>query len=158
MTAPSVGEPAPDFTLRDQHGQDVTLSELQGTPVVLLFYPFAFSRVCSGELRAIRDDHPALARDHDVRLLAISCDPMFSLRAFADTERLSVPLLSDFWPHGAVAREYGVLDEERGCARRSTFVVDPVGRVAWSGHNAMPDARDLDELEAVLQSLTGPAG
>ena len=157
MTPPSVGQPAPDFTLRDQHGQDVTLSELRGMPVVLLFYPFAFSRVCSGELRAIRDDHPALARD-DVRLLAISCDPMFSLRAFADAERLSVPLLSDFWPHGAVAREYGVLDEGRGCARRSTFVVDQAGEVAWSGHNAMPDARDLDELEAVLQRLTGPAG
>ena len=157
MTPPSVGQPAPDFTLRDQHGQDVTLSELRGTPVVLLFYPFAFSRVCSGELRAIRDDHPALARD-DVRLLAISCDPMFALRAFADAERLSVPLLSDFWPHGAVAREYGVLDEDRGCARRSTFVVDVAGNVAWSGHNAMPDARDLDELEAVLQGLTGPAG
>lgn len=157
MTPPSVGEPAPDFTLRDQHGQDVTLSELRGTSVVLLFYPFAFSRVCSGELRSVRDDHPALTRD-GVRLLAISCDPMFALRAFAEAERLAVPLLSDFWPHGAVARRYGVLDEERGCSRRSTFVVDPAGAVRWSVHNAMPDARDLDELERVLGKLTGPAG
>jgi len=157
VTSPSVGDSAPDFTLRDQHGQDVTLSELRGTPVVLLFYPFAFSRVCSGELRSIRDDHPALARE-GVRLLGLSCDPMFALRAFAESERLSVPLLSDFWPHGAVARQYGVLDEERGCARRSTFVVDAAGTVRWSVHNPMPDARDLDELERVLGDLTGPAG
>lgn len=157
MTPPSVGEPAPGFTLRDQHGQEVTLSELRGTPVVLLFYPFAFSRVCSGELRSIRDDHPALGRE-DVRLLGLSCDPMFALRAFAEAERLTVPLLSDFWPHGAVAKQYGVLDEERGCARRSTFVVDAAGMVRWSVHNPMPDARDLDELERVLARLTGPAG
>ena len=157
MSAPSVGDVAPDFTLRDQHGQDVSLAQLRGEPVVLLFYPFAFSRVCSGELRAIRDDHPALGRD-GVSLLAISCDPMFALRAFSDAERLTVPLLSDFWPHGAVAQRYGVLDEERGCARRSTFVVDAAGKVRWSLHNPMPDARDLDELEGVLAGLTGPAG
>ncbi len=157
MTPPSVGDPAPDFTLRDQNGQDVTLAEQRGTPVVLLFYPFAFSRVCSGELRSIRDDHPALARE-GVRLLGISCDPMFALRAFAESERLTMPLLSDFWPHGAVARQYGVLDEERGCARRSTFAVDASGTVRWSVHNPMPDARDLDELERVLADLTGPAG
>jgi peroxiredoxin len=156
VTPPSVGESAPDFTLRDQHGQDVTLAELRGAPVVLLFYPFAFSRVCSGELRSIRDDHPALVRE-GVRLLGISCDPMFALRAFAEAERLSVPLLSDFWPHGEVARRYGVLDEDRGCARRSTFVVDADGVVRWTVHNAMPDARDLDELEGVLERLTGPA-
>jgi mycoredoxin-dependent peroxiredoxin len=157
VTSPSVGDPAPDFTLRDQHGADVSLAGLRGTPVVLLFYPFAFSRVCSGELRSIRDDHPALARG-GVRLLAVSCDPMFALRAFAEAERLTVPLLSDFWPHGAVARRYGVLDEDRGCARRSTFVVDAAGTVRWSGHNPMPDPRDLDELERVLEGLTGPAG
>jgi peroxiredoxin len=157
VTAPRPGEPAPDFTLRDQHGQDIGLAGLRGTPVVLLFYPFAFSRVCSGELRAIRDDHPALARD-DVRVLGISCDPMFALRAFAEAEGLTLPLLSDFWPHGAVAQRYGVLDEERGCARRSTFVVDATGTVRWTVHNAMPDARDLDELERVLADLTGPAG
>lgn len=157
MTVPSVGDLAPDFTLRDQHGADVSLAELRGSPVVLLFYPFAFSRVCSGELRSIRDDHPALVRE-GVRLLAISCDPMFALRAFAEAERLTVPLLSDFWPHGEVARRYGVLDEERGCARRSTFVVDRDGAVRWNVHHAMPDARDLDELERVLAELTGPAG
>lgn len=157
MSGPGVGDPAPGFTLRDQHGQDVELAALRGTPVVLLFYPFAFSRVCSGELRSVRDDHPALARE-GVRLLGVSCDPMFALRAFSEVERLTFPLLSDFWPHGAVARRYGVLDEERGCARRSTFVLDGAGTVRWSVHNAMPDARDLDELERVVEGLTGPAG
>jgi mycoredoxin-dependent peroxiredoxin len=153
---PQVGDLAPDFALRDQYGQEVRLSELRGRPVVVMFYPYAFSRVCSGELRSVSDDHPALLAD-DVQLLAVSCDPMFSLRAFADQEGIFFPLLSDFWPHGAVAEMYGVLDRERGCAERSTFVVDRDGSVRWTVHNAMPDARDLAELEGVLAGLTGPA-
>jgi mycoredoxin-dependent peroxiredoxin len=151
---PGVGDAAPDFELRDQHGQAVRLSSYRGRPVVLMFYPFAFSRVCTGELRSVRDDHPELAGGA-AQLLAISCDPMFSLREFADRESLGFPLLSDFWPHGEVASTYGVLDRERGCATRSTFVVDADGVVRWSVHNAMPDARDLQEQARVLAGLTG---
>ncbi len=141
----SLGAPAPDFTLRDQFGQDVTLSSFRGTKAVaILFYPFAFSGVCVGEMAGVRD-RLAEFLTFDTEVLAISCDPMFALRAFADTEGLNFPLLSDFWPHGEVARAYDVLDERTGAARRSSYVIDRAGDLRWSVHNAMPDGRDLDE-------------
>jgi peroxiredoxin len=155
---PVAGEQAPDFELRDQHGRPVRLSSYRGVKVVvLMFYPYAFSRVCTGELLAVRDAGPAMVSD-DVEVLGISCDPMFALRELADRDGLEFPLLSDFWPHGAVASAYGVFDEEKGCARRSTFVVDRAGVVRWAAHNAMPDARDLAEQQRVLADLTGPLG
>ncbi len=145
-----IGQEAPDFTLRDQHGQDVTLSSFRGhKAVVVMFYPFAFSSVCTGELCAVRDSLPTFESD-DVQVVAVSCDPMFALRAFADADGLSFPLLSDFWPHGAVASAYGVLNETRGCSDRSTFIVDRQGVLRWSVHNEMPVARDLEEQARVL--------
>ena len=156
MTAPiglPEGSEAPDFELRDQHGTPVRLSSFRNNRnVVLVFYPYAFSRVCTGELTALRDAWPAFDRD-DRALLALSCDPMFSLRAFADADRLPFPLLSDFWPHGAVASAYGVLDTDRGCPRRSTFVVDREGRVAWSVHHEMAESRQLGTYIDVLDTL-----
>jgi peroxiredoxin len=147
------GQEAPDFTLRDQHGQQVSLSSFRGEKaVVVMFYPYAFSRVCTGELCAVRDSLPNFESD-DVQVLAVSCDPLFSLRAFAEQDGLTFPLLSDFWPHGAVAAAYGVLDEERGCAARSTFIVDKQGVLRWSVHNAMRDARDLAEQVRVLNEV-----
>jgi peroxiredoxin len=154
--APATGEQAPDFELRDQHGQRVRLSSYRGRKVVVvMFYPYAFSRVCTGELRDVRDDHPELVSD-TVQLLAVSCDPTFALREFADRQELDFPLLSDFWPHGEVATAYGVFDSDRGCANRSTFIIDTDGIVRWAVHNAMPDARDLAEQGRVLAGLTGP--
>jgi mycoredoxin-dependent peroxiredoxin len=148
-----VGDPAPDFELRDQHGQTVRLSTYQGTKaVVLMFYPYAFSRVCTGELCEVRDSLPVF-ESSDVQLLALSCDPMFALRAFAEHDGLTFPLLSDFWPHGATATAYGVFDDTAGCARRSTFIVDRGGTVRWAVHNAMPEARDLQEQARVLASV-----
>ena len=148
-----VGSPAPDFTLRDQHGRSVSLSSFAGEkPVVLVFYPFAFSRVCTGELAGIRDVLPRF-EEAGAQLLGLSCDPMFSLRAFADQDGLEMPLLSDFWPHGAVASAYGVLDEGKGCARRSTFIVDRNGRLRWSVHREMSEARDAEEYLRVLKRL-----
>jgi peroxiredoxin len=147
------GELAPDFSLRDQHGETVTLSTYRGEKaVVLMFYPFAFSGVCTGELCEVRDNLPSFESDH-VQLLAISCDPVYSLRAFAEQDGLTFPLLSDFWPHGEVAQAYGVLNEKRGCADRSTFIVDRDGVLRWSVHNNMPDARDLEEQAKVLADL-----
>lgn len=150
---PAVGDRAPDFELRDQHGRTVSLSEFRGAKaVVLVFYPFAFSRVCTGELAELRDQEDRFVTD-DVQLLAVSCDPMFTLRAFADRDGLEFPLLSDFWPHGEVSRSYGVFDENRGCSRRSTFVVDPDGVLRWEIHNAMPDARSWEEYEKALVEI-----
>jgi len=147
---PETGQQAPDFELRDQHGQTVSMSSFRGQKAVLLvFYPFAFSAVCTGELRALRDGWPGLVSD-DVQLLAISCDPMFSLRVFADSDGLEFPLLSDFWPHGAVSSSYGAFDSERGCSTRSSIAIDREGVIRWRVHNALPDARDMGEYARVF--------
>ena len=153
MTGLSLGGPAPDFTLRDQFGQDVTLSSYRGTKAVaLIFFPYAFSGVCTGEMAGVRD-RLADFMTFDTEVLAISCDPVYSLRAFADSDGLNFPLLSDFWPHGEVSQQYGVFDEKRGCPRRSSYVIDKGGLVRWSVHHANPDGRDLDEHLAQLRSL-----
>ncbi len=148
------GTRAPDFRLQDQHGQSLGVSSFRGEhAVVLMFYPYAFSGVCTGELAAVRDHLPDL-RAAGAALLAVSCDPMFALRAFADRDGLEFPLLSDFWPHGAVAEQYGVFDAKRGCARRSTYIIDRDGVVRWQVHHALPDPRDLGEQLTVLGRLT----
>ncbi|GAB4002917.1 peroxiredoxin [Nocardioides ultimimeridianus] len=148
----AIGAEAPDFTLRDQFGQDTTLSDFRGRKAVaLVFYPFAFSGVCTGELGAIRHRLDELMT-FDTEVLAISCDPVYALRAFADSDGLNFGLLSDFWPHGAVASAYGVLDERSGCPRRSTYVVDKAGRISWAVHNPMGAARDVEELISRLDA------
>ena len=154
MTGLPLGAPAPDFTLRDQFGQDVTLSSFRGKKAVaLVFYPFAFSGVCTGEMAGIRR-RLADFMTFDSEVLAISCDPKFTLRAFADSDGLNFPLLSDFWPHGEVCRAYDVFDERSGAPRRSSYVVDKQGLLRWSVHNANPEGRDLDEHVRQLQALT----
>jgi peroxiredoxin len=145
VTGLEIGGLAPDFTLRDQFGQEVTLSSYRGSKAVaLFFYPYAFSGVCTGEMAGIRD-RLAEFMTFDTEALAISCDPMFALRAFADSDGLNFPLLSDFWPHGEVSRAYDVFDEARGNPRRSSYVIDKQGIVRWAVHNAAAEGRDLDE-------------
>jgi peroxiredoxin len=139
-----IGDPAPDFTLRDQHGQDVTLSSYAGSKAVLLvFYPYAFSGVCTGELTGFRDRLGDFETD-DTTLIGISCDPMYTQRAFADRDGIFFPLLADFWPHGEVSAAYGVLDASEGCSTRSSFVIDKEGVVRWVLHSERGEARDLD--------------
>jgi peroxiredoxin len=149
-----VGDPAPDFTLLDQHGADVTLSQWAGSKAVLLvFYPFAFSGVCTGELTGLRDRLGDFETDEST-LVALSCDPLYAQRALADRDGIFFPLLSDFWPHGAVARAYGAFDEVTGAAQRSSYLVDKAGVVRWSAHNPRSRSRDLDEhAEAVARLL-----
>ena len=153
FTPLAVGEVAPDFTLRDQFGQDISLSSYRGRKSVLLFfYPFAFSGVCTGELGGVRDRLDEFLT-FDSELLAISCDPTYALRAFADHDGLNFPLLSDYWPHGAVTSAYGVFDADRGAPRRSSFLIDLDGVVRWSVHNERHDARDLDAHLAQQRAL-----
>ncbi len=151
-----VGTPAPDFVLKDNHGRTVRLSDFRGPGdarhVVLLFYPFAFTGVCTGELRALSDELPRFVND-DVQLLAVSTDSIHTLRVYAEQEGFEYPLLSDFWPHGEASRAYGVFDEDKGCAVRGTFVVDKAGIVRWSVVNGLPDARDPAEYLKVLDTL-----
>ncbi|OLP72950.1 peroxiredoxin [Salmonella enterica subsp. enterica serovar Javiana] len=155
MTTPlSVGDVAPDFTLKDQNGQDVTLSSFKGVKnVVVVFYPFAFSGICTGELCEIRDDLGAFVSD-DVQVLAISTDHMFSQRAWADKEGYFFPLLSDFWPHGAVAQSFGVLNEKAGAALRGTFLVDREGVVRWTLINEIGQGRDFTGYHEALRELS----
>jgi mycoredoxin-dependent peroxiredoxin len=153
MQAVETGAKAPDFTLKNQHGETISLSDFRGEKnVVLLFYPFAITGVCTGELCALRDELPSFVND-DVQLLAVSNDSPFALRVFAEQEGLTYPLLSDFWPHGETSRAYGVFDEEKGCAVRGTFIIDKEGVVRWTVVNGLPDARDLDDYVKALGSL-----
>ncbi len=144
VAAPAVGQAAPAFNARNQHGQEVSLDSLLGAPALLVFYPWAFSGICTSELCVLRDD---LAQFHalDARVLAISCDPMFALRAYSEAEGLTFDLLADHWPHGKIAQDYGVFDEEWGVARRGSFVLDAEGTVTWSVSNGIGQARDLAE-------------
>ncbi len=151
--AVQIGQQAPDFRLQDQHGQDVTLSSFRGRKAVLLvFYPFAFSGICSRELAALQDEKAAIDND-DGALLAVSCDSMYALRIFSERDGLSYPLLSDFWPHGDVARSYGIFEQDRGCALRGTFLIDTAGDVRWKIENGLPAVRDVGEYRAALAEL-----
>ena len=150
---PAVGSLAPDFELRDQHGTPVRLSSLRGRKnVVLVFYPWAFSRVCSGELAALQTELPAFQNEH-VALFAVSVDSVYALRVYAESQGLEFPLLADFWPHGEVARAYGVFDEQVGVALRGTFVIDHAGVVRWSVRQGIPDGRDVADYQRVLAGL-----
>src|ERR1700712_14687 len=147
----SVGDSAPEFSLPDQDKQVVSLAELRGTPTLLVFYPFAFSGICTGELCQLRDELSTYS-DAGVRVVAISTDPVFSLKAFREKEGFDFPLLSDFWPHGEVARAYGVFNEKAGMALRGTFLIDAGGTVAFAEANQPGDPRaQSDWKEAVSQ-------
>lgn len=143
-----VGAQAPDFELRDQHGTPVRLSQFRGRKVVLVFYPLAFSGICHSELAALR------AFPADAQLLTVSVDSLFTHRAWADQEGFSFPLLSDFWPHGQVARAYGVLDEAKGVARRGTFILDREGVISWSVLNPTGQARDVADYVKALADIS----
>ena len=126
MTA-EIGQPAPAFTLKDQAGNDVSLSDFAGTSAVaLVFYPFTFTGTCEGELCQLRDDYSDFEAA-GVQVLAVSCDSRHAQRVWAEQQGYNFPVLSDFWPHGAVAKEYGVFNDALGCAIRATFFIDKNG-------------------------------
>ncbi|MCF7549964.1 MULTISPECIES: peroxiredoxin [Pseudonocardia] len=148
-----VGAQAPDFTLKDQDKQDVTLSSFRGDKAVLVvFYPFAFSGICTGELCTVRDDISTFQNDA-VQVLAVSTDPTFALKAWATAENYTFPLLSDFWPHGETAKAYGVFNETAGMAVRGTFLVDTAGKVAFAEVNGPGEPRDQDAWKKAIAAL-----
>ena len=151
--APEVGTEAPDFTVRDQNNQPVTLSSFRGERAVLLvFYPFAFSGLCTSELSAVRDDLADFQND-DVQILGISTDHPYALKAWSESQGFDFPLLSDFWPHGEVARAYGVFFEKRGMAVRGTFLVDKAGIVRFAEVNAPGEVRDQNGWRKAVAAL-----
>ncbi|GAA1024465.1 peroxiredoxin [Amycolatopsis sp. A1MSW2902] len=152
--AVEVGSQAPDFTLNDYNKQPVTLSQFKGDkPVLLVFYPFAFSGICTGELCQLRDEFG----DYDgkgVQVLGVSVDTPFSLKAWAEVEGYQFPLLSDFWPHGEVAQKYGVFNDQAGLAVRGTFLIDTEGVVRFAEVNAPGEARDQAGWKKAVEELT----
>ncbi len=151
---PAVGQPAPDFELVNQFGEPVRLSALRGRNVVVLFYPFAFSGICTQELCEIRDNL-AVFDDTDATVLAVSVDSKFTLRAYAEAEGYGFNLLADFWPHGAVAEKYGVFDAVTGMALRGTFIIDSDGLIQYVVVNPRGQARDLADYREALAGLAG---
>ncbi len=150
--AVDVGDVAPDFTLRDQARVEHTLSQYRGRKVVLMFFPYAFSRICTGELCTLRDRRAEVLDDETV-LLSVSCDSIHSLAAFAAKEGLTHALLADYWPHGAVAQAYGVFLPEIGAAARATFVIDRDGVVRWRVVHGPGDPRDADDYKAAVAAI-----
>ena len=151
----AVGQDAPDFTLKDQDGNDVTLSSFRGKEnVVVVFYPFTFTGVCEGELCQLRDDRSDFSAKN-AQVIAISCDSRHAQKQWAQAQGFDFPVLSDFWPHGEVARRYGVFNEALGCANRATFVIDKDGKVVdtFASEN-LGTPRDQGAYEAALARLS----
>lgn len=153
--AVEVGREAPDFTLKDTHGNEVTLSDFRGKQnVVVVFYPFTFSGLCQGELCEIRDD-PSTFAHANAAVVAISCDTRHAQAQWAQQQSYEFPVLSDFWPHGATAKAYGVFNDALGCANRATFVIDTDGQVAATFASAnLGTPRARKEYEKALAPLS----
>jgi peroxiredoxin len=148
-----VGSAAPDFTLRDQNQQEVSLGDFRDRKSVLVvFFPLAFTGVCQGELDEIRDNLPDFEND-DVQTLAISVGPPPTHKIWATQSGFTFPVLSDFWPHGAVAHAYGVFNEGAGFANRGTFVVDPAGIIRFAEMKQPGEARDQTVWKSAVAAL-----
>jgi peroxiredoxin len=148
-----VGAMAPDFTLRDQNNEEFTLSSFRGARAVLIvFYPLAFTGICTGELCAVRDDLGSYQNDA-VQVVSISVDSVYAHKVFAEREGYDFPLLADFWPHGAVAQAYGVFNEKTGFSNRGTFLIDVDGIVRFAEMNPPGIGRDAEQWLAAINSL-----
>ena len=144
---------APDFELPNQFGERIRLSDFMGkSPVVLVFFPLAFSGICTTELCALRDNLN-LFKEHGVELIGISVDSKATLRAWAEQEGYDFNLLADFWPHGAVSKEYGVFLEEKGFATRATFVIDTKGIIRAGFKTAPGEARSLADYKDAVKKV-----
>jgi len=149
----AVGTRAPGFTLKDQNNQDITLADFHGRKTVLLvFYPLAFSGTCQGELAEIKTNLPAYANEK-VQVLTISVDSVYSHKVWANREGYNFPLLADFWPHGEVARSYGVFNEDKGYANRGTFLIDEQGIIRYAQENQPGERRDQKDWQASLAEI-----
>ena len=148
-----VGAEAPDFTLKDQNGQEVRLSAFRGVKTVLLvFYPLAFTGTCQGELCSLRDNLNDFVND-TVQTLTISVDSSPTHKVWAEREGYQFPLLADFWPHGAIAQAYGVFNTERGYANRGTFLIDKAGVVRFAEMTGPGQARDQNGWRKAIAAL-----
>lgn len=146
----AVGEPAPDFKLRDQDGEEVSLSDYEGRRVMLVFYPGDFSPVCGDQLEVYQGLKPQLA-ERGVELVGISVDSFFAHKAFQAQLGIDTTLLSDFEPKGEVARAYGSYLDGPGFANRTLVLVDENGLVAWTHESPSPG--EFPGADVVLSAL-----
>jgi peroxiredoxin (alkyl hydroperoxide reductase subunit C) len=154
LMAVEVGSEAPDFTLNDYNREKVSLASFRGKKnVLVVFYPFAFSGTCTGELCQVRDELADYQNDK-VQILGVSVDSVHGLKAWAKQEGYEFPLLSDFWPHGEVAKAYGVFNEAAGMANRGTFLIDTEGIVQFAEVNQPGEARDQNVWKKAIATLT----
>ena len=145
---------APDFELPNQFGEHIRLSDFRHKkPVALVFFPLAFSSTCTSELCDLRDNL-ALFSDKSIELLGVSVDSKATQRAFAEAEGYDFNLLADFWPHGAVAKDYGVFLPEKGFANRASFLIDVNGIIRASFVTAPGEARSIAAYRDALAELT----
>lgn len=148
--AASVGSPAPDFTLPDTAGEPVSLADLKGRKALVVFMPFPFTGNCDGEACALRDGLADL-NDLDASVVVITCTPRFSNAEWAKQNGFEFPVLSDYWPHGAVATAYGAFNDEVGAANRATYVLDADGVVREIiATDSLGITREYDEYLAAL--------
>ena len=148
-----IGDAAPNFSLTNQHGETISLADFKGKKaVVVVFYPFSFTGICTGELCELRDNL-AIFEASNVELLAISCDSKFTQKVFAEQEGYKFSVLSDFWPHGATAKDYGVFLEEPGMATRATFVINKAGVLTAKFVTAPGQARNFADYKTAIAAL-----
>ena len=148
-----VGKEAPDFELADSEDGKTKLSDYRGKKnVLLVFYPLAFSPICTSEFCALRDINRDLQND-DTEVLGISVDSRWTLKAWKEAEKFPNKFVADFWPHGEVGRAYGVLDEKRGTTLRGTFLIDKQGIVRWMEVNPALEARDQSGWRKAIADL-----
>jgi len=148
-----VGTEAPDFVLKDQNNQEVRLTGFRTHQAVLLvFYPLAFTGTCQGELTLVRD-HLTDFQNDTVQVLTVSVDSPYSHKVWADRENYDFPLLADFWPHGAVAQQYGVFNDQHGFANRGTFLIDTTGVVRFTELLGPGQARDQETWRKAIAAL-----
>jgi len=149
----TVGQPAPDFTLRDTKNNEVSLSDFRGNKLIVAFIPFPHTGICDGEACALRDDYSSLSADGSkVVIISVHARPL--LGVWAEQNNIPFPVLADFWPHGAVAQAYGCFNEQVGVAMRASYVVDANGvlrEVIQSG--GLGEARDHAAHARALASI-----
>ena len=152
----SSGDKLPEFSAKNQAGDEVSNASLLGEPALFVFVPFAFSGICTGELCEIRDNL-AIFNDLGVRVIGVSCDPGFSQAAWAKDEGYEFELISDFWPHGEISRKFGVFHEGIGASERGSFLVDATGIVRWVVKSELGQGRSLDDYRAAIAEMQANA-
>jgi peroxiredoxin len=149
----AVGQPAPDFTLKDQSQKDIKLSDFAGKRnVVLVFYPLDFSPLCSNEHACFVNDLKQF-ESLDAQVLGLSVDSVWAHKAFADKLGITYPLLADFLPRGAVAEKFGVYMAERGVAGRAIAIIDKAGKIAWFKNYDYPNVPETKEIAQALGAI-----